>query len=111
MQPEGDHASAGVYCRHRQRRRARSAMDVDGGCTTLVSPTFDLSIADRAFVRYWRWYGEGGNSADDDFVVQISSNGSTWVQLESVANIANSWTLVNEENTGLVPLAVQFPSP
>jgi subtilisin family serine protease len=108
MQPENDHTpTPGVYCFVTGNGAVGGAVgdaDVDGGCTTLVSPVFDLSGADRAFVRYWRWYGEGGNSSDDDFVVQISSNGSTWVELERVVNIANSWTLVNEEVTGLVPL-------
>ncbi len=108
MQPEDDHTAApGIYCFVTGNGTVGGAVgdqDVDGGCTTLLSPIFDLSTADRAFVRYWRWYGEGGNSTDDAFVVQITSNGSSWVQLESVPNIANSWTLVNEEITGLVPL-------
>ncbi len=108
MQPENDHTTnPGIYCFVTGNGTVGGGVgdaDVDGGCTTLVSPVFDLSGADRAFVRYWRWYGEGGNSADDDFVVQVSSNGSTWVELERVVNIANSWALVNEEITGLVPL-------
>lgn len=108
IQPEDDHtANPGVYCFVTGNGPVGGGVgdaDVDGGCTTLVSPVFDLSGSDRAFVRYWRWYGEGGNSSDDDFVVQVSSNGSTWVELERVVDIANSWTLVNEEITGLVPL-------
>jgi len=108
MQPEDDHTpTPGIYCFVTGNGSVGGAVgdaDVDGGCTTLLSPVFDLSAVDRAFVRYWRWYGEGGNSSDDDFVVQVSSNGSTWVELERVVNIANSWTLANEEFTGLVPL-------
>ena len=64
---------------------AAGEADVDGGCTTLRSPIFDLSTAEQAFVSYWRWFGEGGNSADDEFAVDVSNDGgATWVPLERV---------------------------
>ena len=40
--------------------------DVDDGCTTLLSPVFQLSTAERAFVTYWRWFGQDGFTVDDD---------------------------------------------
>ena len=40
--------------------------DVDGGATTLFSPTFNLSLLDDAIVTYYRWYtndiGDNGNN-------------------------------------------------
>ncbi|MBU1319992.1 MAG: M4 family metallopeptidase [candidate division Zixibacteria bacterium] len=60
--------------------------DVDGGTTTLVSPTIDLSGAD-AQIHYARWYSNhtGDDPYNDVFVVYISNNnGSSWVTVETV---------------------------
>ncbi|HOX25493.1 MAG TPA: S8 family serine peptidase [Candidatus Krumholzibacteria bacterium] len=102
VQPEDDHTLApGVACFVTANGTAGGAAgdaDVDHGCTTLRSPTFDLSQADRAFVTYWRWYGEGGNSTDDDWVVEASDDGgTTWVELERVPGNANAWQQVAVE--------------
>ncbi|MBU1701072.1 MAG: S8 family serine peptidase [Candidatus Eisenbacteria bacterium] len=99
VQPEDDHTpSPGVKCFVTENGSVGGAVgeaDVDDGCTTLFSPTFDLSGAEKGFVTYWRWYGETGNSTDDEFAVDVSSNGGTdWVELERVPNAANSWNYV-----------------
>lgn len=66
--------------------------DVDGGCTTLLSPTFDLSAEELAFVSFWRWYAMGGASSDDTFAIDITSNGGTsWVALERESDVENFW--------------------
>jgi len=60
--------------------------DVDGGGTTLVSPTFNATGGD-GYVSYARWYSNnfGGAPETDTFVVEISNNnGSTWTNLETV---------------------------
>lgn len=102
VQPEDDHTLApGVACYVTGNGAVGGAagdQDVDDGCTTLLTPTFDLTDVDRAFVSYWRWYGEGGFSTDDDFVVEASNDGgTTWVELERVTNNANSWQRVSVE--------------
>ena len=43
--------------------------DVDYGFTTLLSPVFDLSYATRAFVSYWRWWGQDGFTEDDGEII------------------------------------------
>jgi subtilisin family serine protease len=69
--------------------------DVDGGCTTLVSPIWDLHEASQAFVTYWRWWAIMGNSVDDTWVVDVSSDGgATWVALERDATNQNLWKKV-----------------
>ena len=70
------------------------AADVDGGVTTLVSPAFDCSGFDDAYISYHRWYsnnaGAGANA--DSMPIEISGdNGTTWVQLENVAENAGAW--------------------
>ncbi len=102
IQPEDDHTlDPGVACfvtGNGVPGEASDAQDVDGGCTTLTTPVFDLAEVDRALVKYWRWYCEAGASLDDDFVVEVSNdNGTSWVELERLAGKANSWNLVSTE--------------
>lgn len=64
---------------------AAGAADVDNGTTTLYSEIFDLSTATDPLVCYARWYTNNLGSApgQDEFVVQVSSNGGAgWVDLE-----------------------------
>jgi len=73
---------------------AQGAADVDGGKTTLTSPTIDLSGRNSALVTYWRWYASETGSApnDDDFVVDVSNNnGSTWTNLETLTYSDRIW--------------------
>ena len=116
VQPEDDHTEApGVACYvtgNANPGDSAGTDDVDGGCTTLMTPVFDLSGVDGAFVSYWRWYGEGGLSTDDDFVVEASADGgSTWFELERVAENQNSWQRVSVNlaslNDGAFPLTDQ----
>ncbi len=113
MQPEDDHTvDPGSYCFVTGPLAGTGAgdYDVDGGCTTLYSPVFDLGAFDRAFVSYWRWYAEDGFSTDDDWVVEVTDDGNAWVELERVSGMANSWQRVAEEIGAYVNLtgSVQF---
>lgn len=60
--------------------------DVDGGTTYLYSPVLDLSDLQHPYVSYARWFSNstGDNPFDDEFRVQVSSNGTTWNTLEVV---------------------------
>ncbi|MDE0891794.1 MAG: hypothetical protein OSB14_06395, partial [Planctomycetota bacterium] len=61
--------------------------DVDGGTTTLSSPTYDLSGSIDPIISYWRWYSNnaGAEPNADTFIVQISNNGgSSWSEVETV---------------------------
>ncbi|MCP4292048.1 MAG: S8 family serine peptidase [bacterium] len=102
VQPENDHTiDPGVACfvtGNANPGDGAGTEDVDGGCTTLQTPVFDLSGVDRAVVKYWCWYGEDGFSIDDDFVVEISNdNGNSWVELDRIVDNAASWNQVNVE--------------
>lgn len=64
--------------------------DVDGGSTTLVSPTFDLSGTLSAKLRYARWYSNDTGSAPgaDVFQVDLSDDGgASWVSAEVVGPV------------------------
>jgi len=102
VQPENDHTdNPGVACfvtGNASPGEGAGTADVDGGCTTLLSPVFNLAEVDRAVVKYWCWYGEGGNSIDDDFVVEVSNdNGTSWVEFDRITSNANSWNQVSVE--------------
>ena len=63
------------------------SFDVDGGYTTLVSPTMNLAGQTNIYVSYWRWYSNiaGGAPAADTMRVEISNNnGTTWANFETV---------------------------
>ncbi len=65
---------------------------VFGGCTTLLSPNFDLTGAGAAFFGYWRWYGEAQFAPEEEFVVDASSDGGvTWAPVERVPNYQDFW--------------------
>ena len=68
--------------------------DVDGGSTTLFSPTFNLLSIDKAVLTYWRWYTNniGDNGNNDKWVVSVSNNGgASWIDLENTSISNASW--------------------
>lgn len=89
-QPEIDHSDPGTICFVTGNASPGGSVgdnDVDGGRTTLVSPTFDLTGAESAKVSYWRWYSNNAGAAPgaDVFRVDISNNnGGTWTNVETV---------------------------
>jgi hypothetical protein len=74
----------------------RTAADVDGGTTTLTSPSLDASGAAAVFFRcslwYAGWQSNGVASSGDSLLVQASAdNGATWVTLETISANAGAW--------------------
>ncbi len=112
-QPEDDHTPApGVICfvtGNGVPGGAPGDQDVDGGCTTLVSPIFDVSGAHEAIVRYWRYY-TNETTLDDIFQVDISSDGgATWQPLERVGpGSAHPWREFEKQLRCLVDLTSQM---
>lgn len=89
-QPEDDHTKLGTVCFVTGQGSPGGGLgenDVDGGQTTLTSPTFDFDGAEHAIVSYWRWYSNntGGSPNADVFVVDISNdNGVNWTNVETI---------------------------
>lgn len=96
-QPENDHSEAGTICYVTGQGTVGGALgeaDVDGGATTLTSPTFNALGQSDATVSYWRWYSNntGPSPNADSMPIQISNNnGTTWVSLEVVTENASAW--------------------
>jgi hypothetical protein len=97
VQPDTDHtADPGQLCyvtANGAEGGAAGDADVDNGKTTLFSPVFDLSPYSNATVRYWVWYtnNRGSNPDSDTWGVQVSDDGSSWVDLENTTSSTNAW--------------------
>jgi len=67
--------------------------DVDDGKTTLYSPEFNLDGIDEAIVTYWRWYTNnvGDNGNNDKWIVSVTDDGDTWIDLENTTSSNTSW--------------------
>lgn len=67
--------------------------DVDGGRTTLISPTYDLSAYIDPVMTYMRWYTNdmGANPNQDNWDVMINNGASTWQTVERTTRSDRSW--------------------
>ena len=90
-QPEDDHTQdPGVMCFVTGQGTPGGQLgenDVDGGRTTLISPSLDLLDSVDVTISYWRWYSNdtGSSPNADVFLVEISNdNGVTWVNVETI---------------------------
>jgi subtilisin family serine protease len=92
VQPEDDHTpEPGVQCFVTELGNPGDPYtlhDVDGGCTTLVSPAFDLTGAEEAVLSYWLWWFGGSDSLH---VEASSDGGESWTALEHVKGVLNTW--------------------
>ena len=99
VQANEDHTSNGTVCYltgNSSNPNSPGQSDVDGGKTTLLSPTYDLSEYSGAIVSYWKWYtnNQGNNPGTDFWKVQISNDaGQNWLDLENTTSSNNYWKL------------------
>ncbi|MEQ8769198.1 MAG: M14 family metallocarboxypeptidase [Phycisphaerales bacterium] len=97
-QPENDHTPAGALCWITEGAAGTSigSFDIDGGATTLTSPTMDgTAFGGEAWLTAWLWYSnnQGGSPNEDSMSIQISNNGgSSWTTLETYAENNDAWT-------------------
>jgi len=89
-QPENDHSPSGTNCWFTGQGSSGGSLgenDVDGGFTSLLSPSMDFSTSVDPVISYWRWYSNdtGASPNADIFEVHISDNGGgTWSIVEIV---------------------------
>ncbi|MCW5775446.1 MAG: S8 family serine peptidase [Phycisphaeraceae bacterium] len=88
VQPGSNHTPGGLACwvTDGVAGANANARDVDGGHTTLVSPSFSTSAYRHAMLAYWRWYtnSRGNNPNQDTFRVSLSADGLNWSLAETV---------------------------
>jgi hypothetical protein len=118
VQPENDvTATPGVNCFFTGQGApggTLGAADVDGGATTLTSPTMDAT-GGEAYLSYHRWYSnqQGGAPNADVFRVQISNNnGLSWIPLETVGptgpEVNGGWILKEFRVADVIPVTNQI---
>jgi hypothetical protein len=63
------------------------AADVDGGFTTLITPTLNLAGLNAPVISYARWYDNSSGASPNQDVFRISvsnNNGASWTAVETV---------------------------
>lgn len=88
-QPEDDHSNPGTLCWFTGQGAVGGSLganDVDGGSTTLYTPIMDLSATTNPLISYFRWYSNdsGASPGADIFVVEVSDDLATWINVETV---------------------------
>ena len=87
-QPGADVSDPGTICYVTDGRAGTSIgqYDVDNGKTTLLSPWLDVSGLTEPTIGYWRWYSNDKGAAPntDTFRVDITTNGTQWVNVETL---------------------------
>lgn len=111
--PDYQFTPSGIACAVTQNApsstSALGTADVDGGETTLESPSLDLSGYTNPAITYRRWYinnpPTGANPANDYWEVQISNDGTNWVKVERTNVSDRSWRRYAFRVTDYVPLS------
>jgi len=95
--PGDDHTPApGVLCwvtGQDAEGAVQGGQDVDGGATTLYRPIYNLAAYSAVTVSYWRWYTNdtGSSPGADTWRVQVTDNGTDWVDLEATMTSERAW--------------------
>jgi len=116
-QPEDDHSpSPGTQCAFTGQGTvggAAGAADVDGGVTTLQSPSLGTMTAGME-LRFWYWYSNnlGSNPNEDDMPVQVLGSGGVWTTIATISSSQTAWREMQLPLGGVVPIgasvAVRF---
>lgn len=116
-QPEDDHSPApGTQCAFTGQGvvgGGAGAADVDGGVTTLQSPS--LGTMDAAMeLRFWYWYSNnlGASPNQDEMPVQVLGSGGVWTTIATISSSQVAWREMRLPLNGVVPIgapvAVRF---
>jgi choice-of-anchor B domain-containing protein len=68
-----------------------SESDVDGGRTTLTTPPLDMRGLRDPYVHFARWYCMNSPGDPDSFLVDISADGASWVNVRSIKTSDPAW--------------------
>jgi Zn-dependent metalloprotease len=97
VQTDQQHTNGGSQCLYTGNAPSSSdgigTNDVDGGHTTVFSPSYDLSSYVKPAFSYWRWFtnNTGANPGADWWQVMITDDGVNWHYVENNKSSDNSW--------------------
>lgn len=98
VQPEDDHTDNGVTAFVTGNAPFDGSnvgeADVDDGMTTLITPEMNLLGSVNPVFGYWFWYtnDQGNSPNEDEWVVQVTSDGQNWVDLERTSQSQIEWS-------------------
>ena len=102
-QPEDDASDPGTRCFVTGQGSLGGGLgenDVDGGSTSLVTPSIDTTGADVGTVAFAYWYRNdaGASPNQDSMPVEISTDeGSSWTTIATISDNAAAWRLLEIE--------------
>ena len=67
--------------------------DVDGGRTTLTTPPLDMTGMTEPTVGYRLWYFMNTPGEPDSLLVEVSSDGTTWMRAKTYRESRPEWHL------------------
>jgi hypothetical protein len=96
VQPDQDNTVNGEYCYVTGNGVGDGVGfdDVDGGQTSIFSPSFNLEDYDSVLLTYFKWFTNNisDNPSTDRFQVEVSNDGGeNWLFLENTNLSNNSW--------------------
>ena len=97
VQPDYQHTLNGSDCAFTGNASSSSSgigeNDIDGGHTTLYSPTYDLTNYLNPAFSYWRWFtnNSGAEPNADWWQVSITSDGTNWESIENNLTSDTRW--------------------
>ena len=95
VQPEDDHSpGAGGFCfvtGNGIPGKPPGDSDIDAGKTTLTSPALNMTGMSDPQIRFARWYFMNSPGEPDSFLIDISTNGTTWVKVRSTLTSEPFW--------------------
>ena len=102
-QPEDDASDPGTICFVTGQGSTGGSLgenDVDGGSTSLVTPSIDTTGTDVGTIAFAYWYRNdaGASPNQDSMPVEISTDGGkTWTTIAIIADNASAWRLLEIE--------------
>ena len=102
-QPENDASDPGTICFVTGQGSVGGSLgenDVDGGSTSLVTPSIDTTGIDLGTVAFAYWYRNdaGASPNQDSMPVEISTDGgATWTLIATISDNASAWRLLEIE--------------
>jgi hypothetical protein len=95
VQPGFQNTPGGTYCYVTQADPGSGlgSFDIDGGKTTIQTPTLDMSAMTNPAIEYFRWYtnDQGSTPGTDFWQVYISNDGVNYVPVENTPTSDHSW--------------------
>ncbi|MGH7680720.1 MAG: FlgD immunoglobulin-like domain containing protein, partial [Candidatus Eiseniibacteriota bacterium] len=94
VQPDDDASPGTGFCfvtGNGAKDGAPASSDIDGGKTTLTSPPINISGMTDPMIGFQRWYYMNTPGEPDSFLVDVSSDGVSWIRARTIRESHAEW--------------------